>query len=731
MPPLELVLAFHNHQPVGNFGHVFQEAHDRCYRPLLDALAAEPTVKVALHHTGPLLEWLLERQPDYLKDVRALVLRGQVELLGGGFYEPMLAVLPDRDARGQIDRMQRFCEARLGGRPAGMWLAERVWDPDLPRVIAPTGTRFTLLDDSHFFAAGLPEQRLYGHYVTEKAGAPLAIFPIDKGLRYALPFKPVPELSADLERMAREVPTGLPSPLLTYGDDGEKFGLWPGTHAWVYGADGKGGWLRDFLRLLTDRQDIVRTVHPTEAMAAPSSGRIYLPTASYEEMGEWAMPPDSIRRYEELKHKLTADGSYDRYHAFVRGGIWQSFFSKYPESNRLHKRMLDVSAQLAVAEEAGRDVSEAKTELYRSQCNCAYWHGLFGGLYLNSLRHALTHSMIRAQALLDAGAHGDEPFLSVERRDYDADLEDELLVRSRELHAAIDPAEGGSLVELSHVPAAYDVSDVLSRRDEGYHDKLRELDRQQGETPAGANGGPASIHELAQSKEKNLSRYLVVDGYRRGSFLDRFYAKDFKLPELRAGGDGDVGDFARRRYRIDALEGAGTGQASLRLSADGTVWHGGRHVPVRLEKRYGFSKDEARLTVAYRLQNRGDGPLELLFAPELNLTLLAGDNAERFYELPDGGRARMSFRGELGPSERLRLCECWGRFKIELSALAPFSLWAYPVETVSQSEGGFERTYQGSCLLLRTPLSLAPGGEAKLEFGLGFLPFDARPDERA
>ena len=731
MPKLQLILAIHNHQPVGNFGHVFAEAYDRCYRPFLDVAAEHPQVKLALHYTGPLLEWIAAERPALLGDIRALCERGQVEMLGGGFYEPMLAVLPDRDARGQIQRMQAFCDSNFGQRPEGMWLAERVWDPDLPRVIAPTGTRFTLLDDSHFFSAGLPAQRLYGHYVTEKAGVPLAIFPIDKGLRYGIPFQPVPELAGELERMAAAVPSAVPSPCLTYGDDGEKFGLWPGTYDWVYGK----GWLRDFFRLLTDRSDLVGTIHPREAMKSPAAGRIYLPTASYEEMGEWSMPPDSIRRYEELKERLVREGLYERFQPFVRGGIWQSFFSKYPESNHLHKRMLEVSRRLAVAEDQGTDVAEAKDQLYRSQCNCAYWHGLFGGLYLNSLRHGLTEAMLRAQSLLDSAQLGPGDFLRAERLDFDADLEDELLVRNRQLFASIDPAEGGSLSELSYLPKAYNVTDVLCRRDEGYHDKLRAMEAREAAGQTQGGSAPASIHELAHSKERDLGRYLVVDGYRRVSFLDRVHALGQPLDGLRGGGDFDLADFSKRAYRIEALaispEEGEPREAVVRLSVDGTVADGGGRVPLSIDKSYAFRRDEARLTVDYRLVNPGDRPLSILFAPELNLTLLAGDNAERFYELPEGRRVRLNFRGQVASAERIRLVECWAGFKLEVAALQPFELYCYPVETISQSEGGFERTYQGSCLLLRTPVTVPPRGEAKLQFSVGFTPFTPGPEDKA
>src|SRR5678816_861523 len=152
--PLTLLLAIHNHQPDGNFGHVFHAAYDDYYRPLVDALLDAPHVRVALHHTGALLEWIERERPSYFDKLRLLVARHQVELLGGGFYEPMLAVLPERDARGQILMMSDWLEARFGVRPEGMWLAERVWEPNLAKLIADAGIKYTLVDDGHFRAAG-------------------------------------------------------------------------------------------------------------------------------------------------------------------------------------------------------------------------------------------------------------------------------------------------------------------------------------------------------------------------------------------------------------------------------------------------------------------------------------------------------------------------------------------------------------------------------------------------
>src|SRR5436853_7428987 len=84
-PRISLALAIHNHQPVGNFGWVFQDVHDRAYRPMVELLLRHPAVRCGLHYTGPLLQWFAKEQPRFLDDVRMLVERGQRELPGGGF----------------------------------------------------------------------------------------------------------------------------------------------------------------------------------------------------------------------------------------------------------------------------------------------------------------------------------------------------------------------------------------------------------------------------------------------------------------------------------------------------------------------------------------------------------------------------------------------------------------------------------------------------------------------
>src|SRR5438093_1700334 len=244
---IALAMTIHNHQPVGNFGWVIEETYERAYLPMLAALERHPGVRIALHYTGPLLDWLGREQPEFLARLGGLVARDQVEIVGGGWYEPVLAALPERDRLAQLTRMADELERRFGLRPRGAWLAERVWEPDLPTALAGAGYAWTILDDAHFRGAAIPEEALWGPYVTDDQGRSITVWGTEQGLRYRIPFRPVDEVIAYLQEHATEDGDRVG----TMGDDGEKFGAWPTTYeeCWT------NGWVDGFFSALEANAD--------------------------------------------------------------------------------------------------------------------------------------------------------------------------------------------------------------------------------------------------------------------------------------------------------------------------------------------------------------------------------------------------------------------------------------------------------------------------------------------
>jgi 4-alpha-glucanotransferase len=183
MTPIRFAFGLHLHQPVGNFDHVFAQHVADVYRPLLDALAAREFLPVVLHLSGPLLEWLEHHEPAYLDRLGRLAADGRVEILLAGFYEPVLAVLPRADRVEQIRWLHDTVQRRFGVDATGLWLTERVWEPELAADLADAGVRYALVDDRHFTVTGFAAEQLHAPFWTESDGKRVALFPIDERLR--------------------------------------------------------------------------------------------------------------------------------------------------------------------------------------------------------------------------------------------------------------------------------------------------------------------------------------------------------------------------------------------------------------------------------------------------------------------------------------------------------------------------------------------------------------------
>src|SRR5436309_12432989 len=306
-------------------------------------------------------------------------------------------------------------------------------------------------------------------------------------------------------------------------DDGEKFGVWPGTHAHVY----EKGWLdRFFDRLLaTEWLDLVTLSDIVDRVEA--TDRVYLPTASYREMGEWVLPPAARRRLERAKDALERLGGDAEHAELLRGGFWRNFLARYPEVADTYWKMLRLSGAvrgaLARAPHDSR-LREAQIALWRGQANDAYWHGVFGGCYLPHLRRAVKTSLVACERLL--GREQGAPAIEWQEEDLNGDGRVEVSVRTPELAVTLHPERGGSLTELAYLARDLDVADVLTRRREGYHARVRDPG-----VPA-AGDAVRTIHAGATAREAGLAALLEYDRFRRASLLDGLFAEDAAVDPL-------------------------------------------------------------------------------------------------------------------------------------------------------------------------------------------------------
>ncbi len=672
------VFCIHNHQPVGNFEEVIEENYRRSYLPFLSALSRHPRVKLSLHTTGFLLDWMIKNHPEYVEMLRSMVDAGQVEIMGGGYYEPILSVIPERDRVRQITLFSDRIEKVFRTRPRGIWLAERVWEPTLPTTIRAAGLEYLVLDDYHFIKSGLTREELGGYYITEDQGNVIKIFPGSEALRYLIPFKPPGELEAHLRGLGGFLKRGNAA---IYGDDGEKFGSWPGTHKWVF----EDGWLESFLTMIEASLEWLTPLSLGEYLDMEEPvGQIYLPTTSYMEMGEWSLPAIASAEYGRLASDIKGWKDGERVRRFMQGGVWRNFFSKYPESNWMHKRMLMASNALerkrTAASQGDPDIDMAERLIHQAQCNDAYWHGVFGGLYLPHLRTKVYQSIIEAENILEAGA-GDRCGVTVS--DIDADDHSEAVMRTRDLNLFIKPSAGGSLVELDYKPKAVNFSNTLTRWHEGYHHKLEA--REKGADPAVA----VSIHDIVKVKEEGLERYLKYDTRRRASFVDRVLGADATIESFYANEFTETGDLFAGRYDCEIKD--------TRVILSKSAKAGGSAIDVRK-----VFKPDGHDSFKAEYQIKGAVEEGLRFAVEFNLMLPCCDGPATFYQSVPPMTSEEIGLGSSGVKEgveAITISDTHTGVSLTIETERPATLWRFPVHTVSLSEGGFEKIYQGSCLV--------------------------------
>ena len=715
MSDVKLLLALHAHQPVGNFDHVFAESCDKCYEPIIQALIKHERVKVSLHFSGPLLEWIEGNRPWIFEQLNHLVSRGQARMLGGAMWEPIFTSIPERNLIDQLKIMSDYVDVHFGAQPKGFWLTERVWDPDLPRIMAATGYEYTFIDDTHFRAAGVPIDMQHGYYMTDKAGEPLRIFPIDRGLRYAIPFHEADAVLKDLADKAQK--TG--ARIFTYADDAEKFGVWPKTYEWVF----EKGWLDRFFSLLADEAHGVSTGFFDDDLGLPT-GRIYVPNASYDEMMEWAMPLEAQTQWDKAVEILEKLPEHEReiVKRFQRGGIWENYMVKYAEANQLRSRMIMVSRRLLDLNPGDRESFEIYKQLLRGQCNCPYWHGLFGGLYLNYLRAAIYHH------LLDAEARYAEKNPScrelIERADFDCDGGEEIILNGEKMAVIVKPVDGGTVCELDLSPLRLNFFDVLTRQREIYHQKLIE------HAQSGQEGDePKSIHDIVAVKEPGLEKKLIYDQYRRSSFRLAVYDSDYSAEQIERAETRDVSGLASGVYSAqDKIE---NGWLKVELSAESP---GDDPVKLRALKELSFSSDEMRWETEVQIENVGGQAFEGLGDFSLNFTLLAGNHTSRRLGLfgeqvpADGEEGTENFtlsrRIDEPVGAGLRMWDDWFKHAFEIDTSGPCRIVTYPVETVTQSESGFERTYQGTAAHFLFELNVPPGQSRSFKLTFACIPYE-------
>ena len=650
---MRIVVAVHHHQPIGTSHAVMEAAYRQTYAPLLQLLEESPHVALSLHLSGHLLEWLVDRHPEYIERLSELIARGQVEPLGGAHYEPILPAIPRRDRLGQIRLAADTLSQHFGVRPRGLWLPGGVWTPSLVGDLLEAGVEYTLLGSTHFLAAGVGSDALGGLYLTESAGESLRVFPGFSLPRSDSPFvdprrflawfaRPtaadaratrvmplmVDELSASAERTALERVAPLP-------------------------------WLGGLFSELSRHGDalVATTMSHVVDLVAPV-GRVDLPAGGTEELLAGA-------RQTAVPEGPVAAASHDR---LTCGVDWKAARLSEPLSRSLFVRGLEISRRLADLERALEDqgldldpvpnrdqVEAARRDLYRAQGECGRWPSGEGGWQQPQLRNEVFRNLVRAETRLEqlSGRRGRWSEVSV--ADFNIDARPEIRLANDRVVAYVSPEQGGQLYEFDVRAVA---SNLLSTWDTAPVD---------GESGGDLDAAQRSVTSARPFAARGVVDHLLLPGVS----LDRF---------LR--GEGALGAFSTARYTAGVRRSAQ--ESSVRLSCEQLV---GTH-PVQVHKRLTLRPGESRLRIQYRLVNLPRN-VPLRFGVEFQLNAASSGGGERLlYDQHGRTLGPCDTRTVVEPSARLGLSDESLGLDVTFEPSLPAEFWIFPTSTPHAQQAG-------------------------------------------
>ena len=415
---LPLILGACGHLPSGAGEAEFEALYDREIKPLVQALNKFPGINMVFHYSGVILYWIERRHPEFFMLLEDLLSRKQAEFLGGGFYNPMLPLLPQADKIGQIEMLTTYLRKHFGKRPQGCWFPSIAWEQNLVGPLNSCGMNYAFLEDTQFAGAGLRpnEAGLFYPCITEDQGKLITVFPIARSLGRELRCDGA---ASALEKLLEKLPDGeFPLVVFPFGTESAPDKAPPLSY-------------ESFLQELADADSRVEFTTANRVFKSiKHPKRVYFP-------GAWAnhdsVPPP------------------------------RQFLTDYPEAGGIYAKMIYVHT--LINNQLRGDKPRKRTaldELWKAQDSGIFSPGTDSspGLLHSPVRKAAYRSLLEAEKITrEKGKF--VPSLSF--FDFDLDGDGEYVFQDDKLNCYVK-SRGAGIFELDYLPSAWNYLDTLSPR---------------------------------------------------------------------------------------------------------------------------------------------------------------------------------------------------------------------------------------------------------------------------
>jgi hypothetical protein len=651
MKKSRLVFGVTSTQPVGATDDEIEDVYQRAYKPFLKTLYNAPDILTTLHFSGQLLLWLDRHHSEYTDVLSEMVARKQVELLGGGFYDPVFTIIPRPDRIGQVESLTTYLRKRFGKRPRGSWITQHIWEPSLASTMKSSGMEYVFLDDHHFRAAGLTGENMQRPCLTEDQGKTIIVFPVSNALLAAAREKTPEEVLAYIKSQRSDDP----SRVLVLIDECERY-------VDSFATKGKGAtddsWLHQFVYLVRENREWL-------GVELPSSIR--------------CNSTPQLRGY-------FASAFFDSANPETNG-CFRHNITRYPESNLMYAKMQYIHVLVNQIRGDKYRKQAAREELWKAQCHSAYWHGEHEGIYRNRLRKQVYRSLIEAEKRTRERGIFQPSIVTV---DFDMDGLDEYLFQGQDINAYVH-RQGGMLFELDYLPKPWNYLDTLGRHKESYHTPQIAA---RGYDPHPRRSFMDHFLDPATTlKEFEACRYSGTKSYLECLYECVNLKRDSHLLHLQASG-----------AVPNARQNGSRSRSSRR-----------RSVRVVVDKRYRFRRGGLQVdsTIQNNDQTalRAVFAPELNFA----FLSQEADHLRFFAMTARTEPKEFSpAANELSKTGELQFNDLTNEVSITIGFSEPADLWSFPVITMGRTADGIQPRYQSSVVVPRWQLTLEPAESAQV-----------------
>jgi len=399
---ISLILGSHAHVPYGSDTTEFEHVYTAMLRPFVSCLYKYPRIQAVLHYSGVLLHLVERTHQELFMLIEDMVARRQIEMLGGGFYEPILPIIPPQDKMGQIELLTTYIRKQFGKRPQGCWIPEYAWEQGLVSPLVSCGMGFAFLSERQFTTAGIGAD---APCICEDLGKFITVFPVSQSMESVLASK---SISALLEDFSHSRANPALEAIVT---------IFPGKAISDNGEEPDYAW-NHFFEELSLCENFVETVGP---------GKLYKRLKGLRKV----YIPDSV-------------GDVDSVPA-------RRFVISYPEAGRLYSKMIFTNMLVSHVRGDKARKDSAYEELWKAQGSALFCRTGRQGLHGNALRNMAYSAMLGAERVTRGVGKFDPSLLSF---DFNMDGEEEWLFQDTKLNCYIQP-RGGGIFELDYLPKTW------------------------------------------------------------------------------------------------------------------------------------------------------------------------------------------------------------------------------------------------------------------------------------